>query len=508
MKNFKRYFSRVAAGHGLREVRIKCGVEIHTQLETKQKLFSSNQVFYKESPNNKLGYFDCGLPGTQPILNSEAIYLALKTGVVLNCRIQNKSFFDRKHYFYPDLPLGYQITQYYKPIAKGGKIRLSRKYDGIEKEEKEINIKAVQIEQDTGKLLFRKKENLILIDLNRYDIPLVEVVTEPDFDDFNDVCAFIRKYQKLVKYYGISSGEMENGAIRVDVNLSLNDFSRVEIKNLGSIQEVYDSLNYEYYRQLKLIKEKQDINQETRGWDGEKTFFLRNKENFCDYRYIYDPELPVISLEEGIEEKIKKELPIHPDELVEKLKSEPYNLEEKHLNFFLSSKEKLKFYFEFFDILIKKNTSVLSECNAWFFNHLIRSFRDLNQEINFELITPEHLSELILLVHENKITLSSARFVLKHIISTKKKNHNIIEIIQKNELFVKVKDDFFFDDQLIDLCSEIIKKEKETVDKIMKGNIKALNHLIGCVMKKKKGNANPKELIKIFNDLIFCQKTN
>lgn len=271
--------------------KFKCGLEVHTQLKTKYKLFSLSPTSFNASPNSKISYFDLGIPGTQPKLNPEALLLALKLSAALDCEIQPVSRFDRKHYFYPDQPLGYQITQFYHPLAKYGKIKLSKEFDNLA-HDKIINIRQIQIEQDTAKLINNKHDKTIKIDFNRANIPLIELITDPDFEDLSQVKSFLKKYQLLTKRLDVCSGDLETGALRVDVNISVNGGNRVEIKNLGSSSEIQEAIVYEYDRQVNKLKSGEEIKQETRGWNGKETIRTRSKEDAVDYRYFLTLNYP------------------------------------------------------------------------------------------------------------------------------------------------------------------------------------------------------------------------
>ena len=254
----------------------------------------------------------------------------MNLAISLNCDVNLNSHFDRKHYFYGDQPQGYQLTQHYSPIASNGFINLYSDLDNIDVPTKKINIIQLQLEQDTGISHYDNYEKTTMIDLNRCNVPLIELVTRPDFDSVPQVIAFLKKYQSLVRKINVSNGNLESGAIRVDVNVSVGDYPRVELKNLPNTSSVSNAIKYEYNRQLDIIKRGKAAEllncQETRGWNGNKTIKLRSKDTIIDYRYMPDPELGCVRLDSSIVEDIRKNLPISTDDEIRLLLKEPYNL--------------------------------------------------------------------------------------------------------------------------------------------------------------------------------------
>lgn len=474
--------------------RLKCGLEIHTQLQTKYKLFSLSKSDFFGKPNSNVSYFDCGLPGTQPKLNPEALLLALKTAVALNCHIEPISTFDRKHYFYPDQPLGYQITQHYHPIATGGYLELN-KFDNLPGE-KIINIEQIQIEQDTGRTNYDKFDNSINIDLNRSNTPLIELVTKPDFENLLQVHAFVKKYQTLVRYLGICTGDLENGAIRVDVNLSINDNSRVEIKNLNSTSEIQEAIKYEYRRQINHLQTKQLIIQETRGWNGSETVSLRKKENTVDYRYFPDSELPKIVLDENIKKDIEAILPVLPDKLLESLTSAPYLLELKYAKFLVDHKPNLEYYYKLFSLVGVK-------ANNWFFHELLGAFSKLDTIIDLNLITPVKVAELIEKIQDNSLSLTSARLILHQIIQNPElADTPITTLIDEYDLATPEISQEDLNTAIEEICKNIVEQNPDVVKKIKKGNKNSVKYLVGLAMKETQGKVNARDFTEKFKEII------
>lgn len=485
------------------DYKLKCGIEIHTQLKTRYKLFSLSPNSYSTTPNSNISYFDCGLPGTLPKLNPEALLLALKTAVALNSDIQTRSSFDRKHYFYSDQPLGYQITQHYHPIALNGHLKLLKKFDDV-KEDKIINIEQIQLEQDTGKTNYDKFDKVIKVDLNRANVPLIELVTKPDFTSPDQVKAFLKKYWTLVTNLDICSGDLENGAMRVDVNVSINGGNRVEIKNLGSTGEILDAMKYEYHRQIECSKRGEVIDQETRGWTGKETVRARSKEDAVDYRYFPDSELPWINLDSKIGDEIRASLPELPDEVIAKLIAQPFSLDLKHAKFFVNHPEILDYYKQVFTTVVDINNKPAKLVNNWIIHELLGAFNKLSRPVTLSSIPPSKLSTLILSVANDEISLTSAKLLLQQVI--KNQEDQLISVedlivkydlgkpteISKNEL----------EEAIEEICHEIIENNPTVVEKILAGKKKSINFLIGLAMKETQGKVSSKTFEAKFKELI------
>lgn len=476
---------------------LKCGLEIHTQLQTKHKLFSLSPTSFNAWPNSNVSYFDCGLPGTQPKLNPEALYLALKTAVALECDVQPRCSFDRKHYFYPDQPLGFQITQHYHPLAKNGHLELNREFDGV-RDPKTIRIEQIQIEQDTGKTTYNEFDGTINVDLNRSNTPLIELVTKPDFDTIDQVKAFVKKYQLLVKHLGICSGELDTGAIRVDVNVSVNGHNRVEIKNLNSHSEIQHAIIYEYGRQRGLIEGGETVEQETRGWTGDETVCLRKKENAVDYRYFPDSELPKVELDPSIASDIRAELPPLPEQVMQQLVVAPYGLELKYARFFVDNPELLAYYHRVFDAVGDAKT-----VNNWMTQELLAAFAKRDQPLDLELIPSEKLTEIISHVKQGTMSLTLARHLLYNIVENRH-TENIAHLIEHYDLgqpdaSISSSD---LDEAIEEVCREIMEANADVVAKVKKGKAKSLKYLVGLAMRETQGKIKAQQFEAKFKQLI------
>ncbi|KAF3988452.1 hypothetical protein FT663_03304 [Candidozyma haemuli var. vulneris] len=483
----------------------KCGLEIHTQLKTNFKLFSLSKNSPDSPPNANTSYFDYGLPGTFPQLNPEALLLALKAAAALNSNISELCHFDRKHYFYLDQPMGYQLTQHHRPLAKDGELQLSKKYDNVS-EDHVIRIEQIQLEQDTGKLNYNEYDEAISVDLNRANVPLIELVTKPDFTHLDQVKAFVRKYLTLMSHLGVCSGDMEKGAMRCDVNISVNGGKRVEVKNLGSTSEVVAAATHEYNRQVEHLKTSEEpIVQETRAWDGKVTSRRRDKEDANDYRYLPDTEIPGVFLSPNIKEEIQAILPELPNEILERLTQEPYGLEIKHARFLVDNIDVLHYYSDLYEYGCIGAMLPVKTVNNWLIHELIGAFRKLDLPFDRTAITPRSFTELIVMVNKDKITFSSAKLLLVQLLqsSPEERRLPIKDLIEKYDLAsasgVATHD---LDDAINEICRSIVDHNGDVVEKIKGGKTNSLNHLIGLAMKETSGKVNSKEFERVFKKLI------
>lgn len=483
----------------------KCGLEIHTQLSTQHKLFSPAINAPNCPPNSNTTFFDLGFPGTFPKLNPEALLLALKAATALESTVNPISSFDRKHYFYIDQPLGYQVTQRFRPLAKGGHLSLNKDYDDV-LSSKVINIEQIQLEQDTAKLNYDDYDHLVSIDLNRANVPLIELVTKPDFENLLQVRAFIKKYLGLMSHLGVCSGDLENGAMRCDVNVSVAGGERVEVKNLSSTTEVMAAAEYEYQRQLKLLKENIPVSQETRSWTGTKTVKTRSKEDAVDYRYVPDIELPFVNLSPDITDEIRAKLPGFPEAVCHRLRQTPYNLEKKHAKFLVESPKHLEYYEEAHSIAVGQHNIPAKLINNWFIHELLGSFNKLELEPDFSLIPVLKFTSLVLMVHQKEITSTSAKLLLLELIqpSADTKDMSTEEMVDHFELRNTAKGDSTeLEGAVEEICSEIIENNQDAVDKIIAGKHLSIKYLIGIAMRETQGKVDSKLFDEKFRALIF-----
>lgn len=439
----------------LPEYKLKCGLEIHTQLSTVKKLFanSKNDPFTAmNTPNVNVCRFDLSIPGTQPFFNYEALFFALRLVVYLKFKaISLSSKFDRKHYFYQDNPQGFQITQKFEPLAQNGELFLNTLIDDVPYD-KAIKISTVQLEQDTGKSLKRigetggEDDSITEIDLNRNNVPLIEVVTEPDFESIEEVKAFLMKYRKIVRFLGICKGDMEEGTLRCDVNVNVNDHCLVELKNLPTTSSITNAIQYEYLRQIESLKNGDRGFKETRNWDGEKTVSTRSKTAAVDYRYMPDNELKPLKITDKLIKEIAQSIPFEIDKEIISLINEPYCLSLLNSNKLLEKDDDDGLFFlNYYKSLASKylychhkgavNMVLL---NNIFFNDILVIISKLST-ISFkeftELFSHENILALINIINEGSlITRPNAEKLLQYALSAKLKNPNWAAIIQENDL--------------------------------------------------------------------------
>src|SRR3989338_3495500 len=473
------------------------GLEIHAKLKTKTKMFCDSKNDSDEKhPNVNICPICTGQPGTLPVANLEAIKKTILLGMALDCRIAEHTFFERKNYFYPDLPKGYQISQYQAPLCERGELNIKGK---------KIRVRRVHIEEDTGSLFHDTKGKYSLIDFNRAGVPLLELVTEPDLHSGEEVRKFGEELQMILRYLGISDADMQKGQMRVEVNMSLRKSgeklgTKVELKNINSFRYAAQAVDYEIKRQTEVLEDGKKVIQETRGWDEvkQKTFSQRTKEEAQDYRYFPEPDLPPINTKdlglEGIRAMLV-ELPSQRRERFKKL----YNLPEHDIEVLTLNKQ-LGDYFE----------KVVSELNAWdklshlkkppkeheekliklAANYLITELAKLLyergtglEEMDYIKITPENFAEFIARIYNQEVSSSGAQALLKEMFET---GEDPSVIIEKKDL-AQVSDA----EELAQAAQEVIAENPKPVEDYRKGKKESLQFLVGLVMKKTKGKANP-----------------
>jgi aspartyl-tRNA(Asn)/glutamyl-tRNA(Gln) amidotransferase subunit B len=464
------------------------GLEIHVELNTKSKMFCSCPNDPDERhPNVNICPICTAQPGSLPVINEEAVKKTIKTGLALNCQIPEYSKFDRKNYFYPDLPKGYQISQYDMPFCKDGFLEI---------EGKKIRIRRTHLEEDTARLVHEKTHSLI--DFNRAGIPLMELVTEPDLNSAKEARKFAEEFQLILRYLSVSDADMEKGQMRVEVNLSLVKKegelgTKVEIKNLNSFRAVERAIDYEIKRQTRILEAGAKVLQETRGWDDLSgvTLSQREKEEAKDYRYFPEPDLPILHFTKEEIEKIRGEIPELPQQKRERFKKE-YELDGKNIEVFVQNKD----FGEYFEKVIseleprlaKERLAKLVKLTT---NYLITDLEGLLKGASIVgedfLITPENFAEFITLIDEGKISSKIAKIVLKEMFETGADPSYIIE--EKGLSLIT-------DEKEIErIVQKIISENKKAAQDFNKGKENALQFLIGQVMAKTKGKANP-EIVK------------
>ena len=473
------------------------GLEIHIQLMTKAKMFCQCSTDYiGKKPNTNTCPVCLGLPGSLPVLNKKVLEFAVRTSVALNCKINQVSRFHRKNYFYPDLPKAYQISQYDTPLSINGCIEISLSES---KEKRKIRITRVHIEEDAGKLVHEgdiASSSYSLVDYNRCGIPLAEIVTEPDLCSPEEAQIFLVKLRSIVQHLEVCDGNMEEGSIRCDANVSLKDAktgnlgTKVEIKNMNSFKAVKKALQFEIDRQKRLLAEGKKIIQETRHWNESKniTISMRSKEEAHDYRYFPEPDLLPLKIDLKITDEIRKSLPELP-EARRKRFIKDYKIPEYDAEILTSSKVLGDYYEKAASSY--SNKKVLSN---WIMGELIRYLNEEKIEIEDSPVSPEKLVGMLKLMDEGLISGKMAKDVFEKMFKTGKDASQIV----KESGIVQITDE----DKLFEVVDKVIKENPGSVNDFNKGREKALNYLVGQVMRYTKGRAKPDFVFKAIKQRI------
>ena len=467
------------------------GLEIHVQLSTKTKLFCSCSTdSFNSPPNTHICPVCTGQPGVLPVLNERAVEYAVKAALAMNFKVNEYSRFDRKNYFYPDLPKGYQITQYFHPLAEKGWIEI----EGEDGKRKKIRLRRLHIEEDAGKLI-HKKDSLFqgsLVDYNRSGIPLIEIVTEPDISSPREARLFLEKLRSIVRYLGVSSGDMEKGALRCDANISVVDeesgrsSNRVEVKNMNSFRFVEKALEYERNRIIEALKRGENVPQETRGWveKEKRTIPMRSKEEESDYRYFPEPDLPPLVLKKETIERIRSSLPELPDEKKERFMKE-YSLSEYEVSV-LTADRSLAEYFEEAARISKKP----KETANYIMTLILRFMNEEKVERVEDIgVKPEHFKELFDLIDSGKITQNMAKEILREVFKTGKSPSDIVK-----EKGLKVVSD---EETIEKIIRKAMEDNPKAVEQYRSGKKSVIGYFIGQVMRATKGKADPKTVKKV-----------
>ena len=457
------------------------GLEVHAQLKTKTKLFSTSNNEFGDNPNSNVSIVDLGLPGVLPVLNMEAVRLAIIAGLSTDCEINKKSTFARKHYFYPDLPKGYQISQYDEPIASSGILKINSGNSF-----KKIRINRIHMEEDAGKLIHDLSDDSSLVDLNRAGVPLIEIVTEPDLSNPEEAVSYLKRLRKILLFAGVSDCDMEKGNFRCDANISLRKKGDVElgvkteIKNVNSFRFVQKALEYEILRQKKILEKGAEVLQETRLFNSStnKTYSMRSKEDAHDYRYFPDPDLQPLILKEVFIEDIKTNLGVSYDKKY--LSMIDMGLKDDDVEILMSNPRILE-YFEKTILSINEPKLV---CN-WIISELIKYFDNLK-------LQPMIFAELIKLIKDGSINNNSAKNILEKISLS---NQNPNEIVESMNLKQESSED-----SLNEIIVKTIDKFPEEYKRIMEGEVKLLSFFVGQSMKLSKGKGNPKIINKLLKE--------
>ncbi len=455
------------------------GLEVHAQVTSNSKLFSGSSTKFGAEPNTQVSLVDSAFPGMLPVINEYCVEQAIKTGLGLNAKINSFSVFDRKNYFYADLPQGYQISQYKNPIVGEGKITLDLP-DGT----KTIGIERLHLEQDAGKSIHDLDPSNTYVDLNRSGVALMEIVSKPDLRSPDEVNAYIKKLRSIMRYLGTCDGNMQEGSLRADVNVSVRKEgdkklgTRCEIKNVNSIKFMQMSIAYEAKRQVQLLESGKLIDQETRLFDTKKneTRSMRSKEDAHDYRYFPDPDLLPLNLDKELIERIKKNLPELPDQKKERFIKD-YSLNTYEATVLVSEKE----ISDYFEEVVK--TSDIKLAKNWIMGDLFASLNDKNISISESPVTAKKMAQLINSISSGIISGRTAKEVFEEIKETGEEPNKIIEskgLQQKSD-----------PKELEGIVDQIINQNKDKVEQYKSGKEKLFGFFVGQVMKISGGKANP-----------------
>jgi len=466
------------------------GLEIHAQVKSNSKLFSSSSTKFGSLPNSQVSLVDAAMPGMLPVINKYCVEQAVKTGVGLNAKINNYSVFDRKNYFYADLPQGYQISQYKYPIVGEGKVTIDFK-DGTSKE---IRITRLHLEQDAGKSLHDQNPSKTYVDLNRSGVALMEIVSEPDIRTPDEAGMYISKIRSILMYLDTCDGNMQEGSLRADVNISVRKpgdeyGTRCEIKNLNSIKFIKQAINYEANRQIEVLESGGSIEQNTMLFNTSsgKTRPMRSKEEAHDYRYFPDPDLLPLEISKEEIKIIQSLIPQLPDELKNKFIDE-YKLSNYDASILTADKQISDYFNESInsDLELKNHAKIVVN---WITSELFSLLNKNNFELNNSPVSPKDLGQLVKLISLNEISGKIAKDVLEEMFSSGK---SAKEIVDQNGL--KQVTDQGEIEKVIDL---VISDNPKMVDDYLGGKDKLLGFFVGQAMKKTKGKANPKILNEI-----------
>ena len=466
------------------------GLEVHIQLSTNTKMFCQCISRYGEEPNSLTCPICLAMPGSLPTINQEAIDMAVKLSHALNFDVNNNTSFSRKNYYYPDLPKGYQITQFNDPICKNGKLEIEdkdKKYT--------IGITRAHLEEDSGKLIHHS-DNCSFVDLNRAGSPLIEIVSEPEIHSSEHAKLYLEKLKQIIKYINISDCDMEKGNLRVDINVSVKKEgdlklgTRREVKNLNSFKSVQKAIEYEYEKQIELIESGHKIEQSTLTWDEKNniTKVIRKKEDAHDYRYFPEPDLPALEIFDQDLEKIKSELPELPNDKLTRFRKE-YNIKEQDLHILVSDFQLA----DYFEDLVKK-TSLPQATANWILVEILYYLNSNNTSINDFPISQENLADLIKLYSDNKLTNINAKKLFNYLLESSSSTNDLIK--EHNLMVVD-------DDNLINLAIEgLFEENPNEFERLKNGESKLIGFFMGQAMKSLKGNANPKIIQEILKKYI------
>lgn len=467
------------------------GLEVHAQMLTDSKIFCGCSTKFGSEPNTQTCPVCIGMPGVLPVLNKKTLEFTIKTGLATNCKISSYSRFARKNYFYPDLPKGYQISQYELPICEHGFIEIV-----VDTEIKRIGITRIHMEEDAGKNIHESPSggagNYSFVDLNRAGVPLMEIVSEPDLRTPKEAAEYMKKLRAIMRYLGVCDGNMEQGSLRCDANVSIRPVgqkeygTRAEVKNINSFKFVEKALEYEIKRQIKVIEEGRKVIQETRLWDSNKgiTESMRGKEEAHDYRYFPEPDLVPITVEQKWIDEIKASLPELPDAKRKRFVSE-YGLPEYDADLLTSEKTLA----EWFEEAVKSGGQPKAVAN-WMMGELMRLLNEDGLSMENCPMEPKQLADMLKLIDNGTISGKIAKTVFEEMYKTCKDAETIV----KEKGLVQISDS----SEIEKAVDEVISKNPKEVERFKAGDEKLLGFFVGQIMKLTKGKANP----QIVNEIV------
>lgn len=470
-----------------------CGLEVHTELATKTKIFCNCTTEFGGEPNTHVCEICSGMPGTLPVVNKKVVEFAVRTGLALNCEITQYNKFDRKNYFYPDLPKAYQISQLYLPICRNGWVEIN---DSINGGKKKVRIHEIHMEEDAGKLVHDEWTDSTLVNYNRCGVPLLEIVSEPDIASADEAVEYVEKLRAILQFCGVSDCKMQEGSLRADVNVSVmekgaTEFgTRTEMKNINSFKAIHNAVEVEAERQIELIEDGEKVVQETRRWDDSKgtSYAMRSKEDAQDYKYFPEPDLPPIELSDEYVQNIKDTLPELPEAKKARYISE-YGLSEYDANMICSDKN----YAKLFDTTVEITKNPKDSAH-WIMGDLMKLMNDSQTLPENMAFRAESLGETINLLNNNKISRDSAKKVLKAVFE---KDVIPADYVKENNM------EMVSDTGAIKaIVEEIVANNPKAVAEYKEGKEKSFNFLIGQSMRALKGKAPASEVTKLLKDIL------
>lgn len=479
-------------GNSLRDkYEVVIGLEVHAQLKTKSKIFAPDGTEFGKEPNSETSPITLGMPGVLPVLNKEAVNMGILTGLALHCTIPPRCKFDRKQYFYPDLPKGYQISQYDEPICVGGYLDIQGKRIGITR---------AHLEEDAGKLVHAGADGIAgssysLVDLNRAGTPLLEIVSEPDMRSSDEARAYMEELRNIVRYIGVCDGNLEEGSMRCDANISImpkgsKEFgTRAEIKNVNSFSALQRAIEYEIDRQIEIVEEGGKVVQETRLWDdnSRETRSMRGKEDAHDYRYFPEPDLMPLAISREWVEEIRAKMPELPAQKRERYQS--IGLSEYDAGIIVEQMSLALFFDKVLELGANPKTAV-----NFIMGEIAAYLKETKLDITETKLTPENLNELISLIEKNTISNNIGKQI---IINMLKEGTSAKEIVEKKGLS-QITDT----SAIKEICEKVVEENPKEVESYKGGKVQLLGFFVGQVMKQSKGRANPKVVNQLLKEIL------